>query len=117
MLVYDITNSESFINIEKWIKKDEGAEEVVKMIIGNKCDMEESRIISLDKVEKLSNDHKIPYMEISDKSCHKIKKAFFDMVEKIISKKKECTTNNLKLQEPVNKNNLSKLFQFSCILL
>ena len=47
MLVYDITNAKSFDNIQKWLRNiDEHAnEDVEKLIVGNKCDMEDRRII------------------------------------------------------------------------
>ena len=45
MLVYDITNAKSFDNIAKWLRNiDEHAnEDVERMILGNKCDMEDKR--------------------------------------------------------------------------
>ena len=48
MLVYDITNAKSFDNIAKWLRNiDEHAnEDVERMILGNKCDMEDKRVVS-----------------------------------------------------------------------
>lgn len=56
MLVYDITNERSFENIVKWLRNiDEHAnEDVEKMILGNKCDMEDKRIVSKEKGEAVS---------------------------------------------------------------
>lgn len=56
MLVYDITNERSFENIVKWLRNiDEHAnEDVEKMILGNKCDMEDKRIVSREKGEAVS---------------------------------------------------------------
>ena len=47
MLVYDITNSKSFDNIAKWLRniQEHANEDVEKMILGNKCDMEDKRVI------------------------------------------------------------------------
>lgn len=56
MLVYDITNEKSFENIVKWLRNiDEHAnEDVEKMILGNKCDIEDKRMVSREKGEGVS---------------------------------------------------------------
>ena len=56
MLVYDITNPKSFDNIAKWLRNiDEHAnKDVEKMILGNKCDMEDKRVIPKEKGEDVS---------------------------------------------------------------
>lgn len=56
MLVYDITNEKSFDNIVKWLRNiDEHAnEDVEKMILGNKCDMQEKRVVAKERGEAVS---------------------------------------------------------------
>lgn len=56
MLVYDITNEKSFENIVKWLRNiDEHAnEDVEKMILGNKCDMQEKRVVTKERGEAVS---------------------------------------------------------------
>ena len=56
MLVYDITNPKSFDNIAKWLRNiDEHAnKDVEKMILANKCDMEDKRVIPKEKGEDVS---------------------------------------------------------------
>ena len=51
MLVYDITNSKSFDNIAKWLRniQEHANEDVEKMILGNKCDMEDKRVIPKER--------------------------------------------------------------------
>ena len=48
MLVYDVTNSKSFDNIAKWLRniQEHSNPDVEKMILGNKCDMEDRRVVS-----------------------------------------------------------------------
>ncbi|KAG7222635.1 hypothetical protein INR49_026244 [Caranx melampygus] len=55
MLVYDITNAKSFENISKWLRNiDEHAnEDVERMLLGNKCDMEDKRVVPKAKGEQL----------------------------------------------------------------
>ncbi|NXQ04841.1 RAB10 protein, partial [Vidua macroura] len=56
MLVYDITNAKSFENISKWLRNiDEHAnEDVERMLLGNKCDMEDKRVVPKAKGEQVS---------------------------------------------------------------
>ena len=48
MLVYDVTNSKSFDNISKWLRniQEHSNPDVEKIILGNKCDMEDRRVVS-----------------------------------------------------------------------
>ena len=47
MLVYDITNEKSFDNIKNWIRniEEHASADVEKMILGNKCDMNDRRLV------------------------------------------------------------------------
>ncbi len=56
MLVYDITNEKSFDNIKNWIRniEEHASSDVDRMIIGNKCDIEERRQVSRERGEQVS---------------------------------------------------------------
>lgn len=86
MLVYDITNAKSFDNIQKWLRNiDEHAnEDVVKMIVGNKCDMEDRRIIAKERGEGIAREHGIKFMETSACSNINVEKAFLDLSRAIL---------------------------------
>ena len=49
MLVYDITNDKSFDNIKNWIRniEEHASADVEKMILGNKCDMNDKRQVNI----------------------------------------------------------------------
>ncbi|CAL1285742.1 unnamed protein product [Larinioides sclopetarius] len=88
MLVYDITNPKSFDNIAKWLRNiDEHAnEDVEKMILGNKCDMEDKRMISKERGEAIAREHGIRFLETSAKANINIEKAFRELAESILNK-------------------------------
>ena len=67
MLVYDITNSQSFNNIAEWLRKiqEHDSEDVEKMILGNKCDMEDKRVISKERGEMFAKENGIRFLETS----------------------------------------------------
>lgn len=55
MLVYDITNEKSFDNIQNWIRniEEHASADVEKMILGNKCDVNDKRQVSKERGEKV----------------------------------------------------------------
>ncbi|XP_018011276.1 ras-related protein Rab-10 [Hyalella azteca] len=88
MLVYDITNPKSFDNIAKWLRNiDEHAnKDVEKMILGNKCDMEDKRVIPKEKGEDIAAEHGIRFLETSAKANINIEQAFLELASAILSK-------------------------------
>uniref|UniRef100_A0A3B3R0D7 Ras-related protein Rab-13 n=1 Tax=Paramormyrops kingsleyae TaxID=1676925 RepID=A0A3B3R0D7_9TELE len=55
MLVYDITNEKSFDNIKNWIRniEEHASADVEKMVLGNKCDVNDKRQVSRDQGDKV----------------------------------------------------------------
>ncbi|CAF3242470.1 unnamed protein product [Rotaria sp. Silwood2] len=55
MLVYDITSEKSFDNIKNWIRniQEHASAEVERMLIGNKCDMQDKRQVTREKGENV----------------------------------------------------------------
>jgi len=88
MLVYDITQPKTFDNIAKWLRNiDEHAnEDVEKMILGNKCDMEDKRMVSKERGESIAREHGIRFLETSAKANVNIERSFLDLAEAILDK-------------------------------
>lgn len=91
MLVYDVTQARSFDNINKWLRNidDHASNDVVKMLIGNKCDMEDKRCITRTRGDALAREHGIPFLETSAKSNINVEKAFFEMARLVLKKTPE----------------------------
>ncbi|KAI7094955.1 hypothetical protein KC352_g39266, partial [Hortaea werneckii] len=85
LLVYDVTDERSFNNIRTWFSNVEqhATEGVNKILIGNKCDWEEKRVISTEQGQALADELGIPFMEVSAKSNINVEKAFFSLASDI----------------------------------
>jgi Ras-related protein Rab-8A len=85
MLVYDITNEKSFDNIKNWIRniEEHASADVEKMILGNKCDMNDRRQVSKERGEQLAIEYGIKFMETSAKASINVEEAFFTLARDI----------------------------------
>ncbi|KAF7644116.1 hypothetical protein LDENG_00227440 [Lucifuga dentata] len=88
MLVYDITNEKSFDNIKNWIRniEEHASSDVERMILGNKCDMNDKRQVSKERGEKLAIDYSIKFLETSAKSSINVEEAFFTLARDIMTR-------------------------------
>ena len=88
LLVYDITRPNSFDNLAKWLRTilEHSNTDVEKMILGNKCDMEEQRLISKERGEAIAKENGIPFLETSAKNNINVEEAFLQMSERILDK-------------------------------
>lgn len=103
MLVYDITNSKSFDNISKWLRNidEHASSEVVKMLLGNKCDMSNRRVVSKERGERIAIDHGVRFLETSAKANVNIDKAFYDLAEAILDNTPSQTVSTDSRVRPV----------------
>ena len=88
-MVYDITRPSSFESLTRWIRSinECSNSDVEKMILGNKCDIEEQRQISKESGEAIAKQNGIPFLETSAKSNINIETAFIQISERILYKK------------------------------
>ncbi|XP_037619264.1 ras-related protein Rab-8B isoform X1 [Sebastes umbrosus] len=88
MLVYDITNEKSFDNIRNWIRniEEHASSDVERMVLGNKCDMNDKRQVSKERGEKLAIDYGIKFLETSAKSSINVEEGFFTLGRDIMTR-------------------------------
>eukprot|EP01084_Bolivina_argentea_P124721 220988_1 len=85
ILVYDVTEKESFDNIRQWLFEIDryASENVCKLIVGNKCDLSDKRVINYDVGKEFADDLAIPFLETSAKDSTNVEQAFLTMTAQI----------------------------------
>ena len=96
LVVYDITNRQSFENVNAWIEdcKSQSPSTILMALVGNKIDLDSSRAVSTEEGEDFANMNGMPFFETSAKSgenidsiftntateiCHKIEEGCYDV--------------------------------------
>jgi Ras-related protein Rab-1A len=82
ILIYDITNEETFDNIISWVNdiKKSRNENVIIYLIGNKVDLVEERKISNESGKKIAIDQNMKFIEISAKWDLNISDVVYNLV-------------------------------------
>lgn len=89
LLLFDVTNMKSFVNLDKWVKivreKNPGPEEIPIMLIAAKCDLEDYSMVgdmfAGKKKEKL---RLVNYVKTSSKTGLNVDKAFEILITHIL---------------------------------
>lgn len=85
IIVYDVTNKESFDNVRQWMQEIEkfASENVNKLLVGNKSDLEEQREVSYEEGVELAKKFDVPFLEVSAKNAIHIEDTFTTMATEI----------------------------------
>ncbi len=96
LIVFDITHRKSFLNVKKWLKeiKNNGLENPIVFLVGNKIDSNEKRQINYDEAFQLAEENNIEYIECSAKTNNNIYSLFERLAEKTINDKKDTLKMN-----------------------
>ena len=84
LLVYDVTNRQSFINVDSWLSAiQEGVEKEVQMVlVGNKCDQDKREVTYEEGLQK-AESYGLRYIETSAKNSLNALEAFNLVISKV----------------------------------
>ena len=117
LLMYDVTNRKSFESISGWMQSilSEKGKDFPLILIGNKIDLENERVVKKEEGEKLAKDYEVSFMETSNQTGQNIQESVIALVSKIHEIKKKETkeeteiyNSSYKLQTKKHKNEKKK---------
>jgi Ras-related protein Rab-1A len=105
MIVYDVTNLDSFNNVKQWLHEIDrfannfffsipfhpifcryASDKVNKLLVGNKSDVTIKRVVSYDQAKAFADSNGIDFIETSSKDGVNIEKAFTELSRSIYNR-------------------------------
>jgi len=85
IVVYDVTDQESFTNVKQWLQEIDryASENVNKLLVGNKCDLTTKKVVDYTTAKEYADQLGIPFLETSAKNATNVEQAFMTMAAEI----------------------------------
>jgi len=105
ILIYDVCNQESYDSIKNWMKdiQDNSNKKVLKVLLGNKIDNTQNRVISKEDGYRLAKSFEVDYYEASVKYDINITEPIMRLFKEIYSNKSNDRIDTFKLGDKVKK--------------
>ena len=85
LIVFDLTNKESFENVLKWEEeKHKLAGDIITILVGNKNDLVNERVVSREEVTAFANEHGYTYFETSALTGANVRDVFNLLAYKLV---------------------------------
>lgn len=88
ILVYDITNQESFQKLASWINdaKSLSRQDISMIVIGNKCDLSGARFVDFIEASQFCQENQVPLLETSAVTGENVELAFMKITKSILDR-------------------------------
>jgi small GTP-binding protein len=97
LLIYDVCDRKSYERIGFWmdeLKQNNEIEQLYIILVGNKIDLEEKRVVTREEAEKYAEDNNINYLEVSAKTGEGILDLFNEITKGTMDKVFNDQDNN-----------------------
>ena len=101
LVVFDVTERKSFQNVTTWVECiDKFAKSnVLRILVGNKTDLEDKRIISKEEGKKLAEENGLKYYEISALTITGLREMFEDIAKEYVQIYEQKAFKNFQLKK------------------
>ncbi|XP_048734387.1 ras-related protein Rab-1A-like isoform X2 [Ostrea edulis] len=85
LVVYDMTDKDTFQNVKKWLEDVDhySSEKVYKVLVGNKADLQPKRMVDYPEAKNFADQHNIPLIETSAKTSNNVEQLFVAMATQL----------------------------------
>ncbi|GAB2225874.1 hypothetical protein Droror1_Dr00021644 [Drosera rotundifolia] len=85
IIVYDVTEMDSFNNVKQWLNEIDryANESVCKLLVGNKSDLVDDKVVDTQTAKAFADELGIPFLETSAKDATNVEQAFLTMAGEI----------------------------------
>lgn len=93
LLLFDLTNEQSFLNVRNWMSQLQVhayCESPDVILCGNKCDLTDQRAVSEDEARELAEKYGIPYFETSAANGQNVSQAVDILLDLIMKRMERC---------------------------
>ncbi|TCD68922.1 GTP-binding protein of the rab [Steccherinum ochraceum] len=82
IVVYDVTDNDTFTNVKQWLQEIDryASEGVNKLLVGNKSDLTSKKVV---EYSEFADQLSIPFLETSAKNATNVEQAFLTMAKQI----------------------------------
>ncbi|KAE8734090.1 Ras-related protein RABA5a [Hibiscus syriacus] len=110
LLVYDVSRRATFDNVARWLDELNSSSDttVAKMLVGNKCDLEDSREVSLEEGKILAASEGLFFVETSALDSTNVQTAFEIVIREIYNNvsRKVLSSDSYKAELTINRVSL-----------
>ena len=102
IIVFDLSDKKSFINITEWLKQigKHAKENVFMFLVGNKSDLVDERKVTYEEAKQYADEHELPYIETSAKEGININELFDSSIKSFLTNAKNFGGDkNIKLNK------------------
>jgi Ras-related protein Rab-1A len=95
IVVYDVTDQDSFNNVKQWLNEIDryASETVQKLLVGNKCDMVNKKVVEFETAKQFADSLSITFLETSAKNAQNVEQAFLTMAAQIKARQTVAAIN------------------------
>ena len=101
LVVFDVTERKSFQNVTTWVECIEkfAKSNVLKILVGNKTDLEDKRVVTTEEGKKLAMDNGLKYYEISALKITGLHEMFEDVAKEYVEIYEQKAYKNFQLKK------------------
>jgi len=97
LLVFDLTNEQSFLNIRNWLdqlKQHSYCETPDIVLCGNKVDLDAMRVVTEERAKQTAQTYGLPYVETSAATGHNVDQAVNLLLDLVMKRMEEVVDKN-----------------------